>query len=433
VVQTAIWGGIAFVGFYACVIGGMALAGVILGSLTRGAAALQLLSDEPLQQVVEGGQVERTASEPWLTHLYALGLVCGLVLFYVALPFVVVGLIGVTVGLLGLIVWIGHIPLKLALLIIVVGLGMAWAVIKSMFARMGSGAFGVEKSETECPRLFKALREVARRVDTKPVNTVYLAPGSEIGVHQEGRGPWGIFGTRRRVLTLGLSTLRSLTVRELKSILAHEYAHFSHQDTFYSQFIHRVDLSIHTALGGMAEAGGYLNYVNPFFWFLYLYYRAYSLLSAGFSRSREYLADRMACSLYGSKVFASALKKVYTNGPLFEMTMYDAVIGLLAEGKAMTNMYEAFANFKKEDASAAHRKKIRRELDDERPSLFASHPTYRERLAAVADFPPGQEGSATPAIQLFEDPAALEQELTDFLTGAMQFFQQQAQTAAAAE
>ena len=294
---------------------------------------------------------------------------------------------------------------------------------------MGSGSFGVRKSQADCPKLYAALADVARRVDTRPVDEVYIAPGSEIGVHQEGRGPFGVFGIKRRVLTLGLSAMHCLTVDELKSILAHEYAHFSHQDTFFSRFIYRVDTSIQTALGGMGAAGGKLNYVNPFFWFLYLYYKAYSLLSAGYSRSREFLADRMACSLYGSNVFASALTKVCTEGPFFEMTMYSTVSHLLSEQKAFVNMYEAFGNFQKDDAGA--REKIRQDLATEKRSLFASHPTHRERIEAAEDWPKNLRTDDTPALQLFEDPAALECELTEFMTAVIHLSQQQAAEAAA--
>lgn len=422
------WIGIAFVAVYAFVMGAMALAGFILAKWTRGAEALRLLGDQPLE-VVPGGQVARTEGEPWLARLYAVCLVFGLILFYVSLPFVTLGLLAGTLGALWLIFQMGRIPVKLVIVIAIVGLGMAWAVLKSMFARMGTGSFGLKRNEQEAPRLFATLREVAGRVDTTPVDDVYVAPGAEIGVHQEGRGPWGMFGTKRRVLTLGLATLRTLNVSELKSILAHEYAHFSHRDTFYSRFIHRVDLSIHTALQGMGAAGGKLNYANPFFWFLVLYYRAYSMLSAGFSRSREFLADRMACSLYGSNVFSSALTKVATDGPLFETTMYGTIASLVSENKSFANMYEAFAEFKRGDDSRSHREEIRKGLDEERPSLFASHPTHRERLAAAESFPPGRDLDDTPAIQLFEDPDALEKELTEFLTGAIHFAHQQAQAA----
>ena len=52
----------------------------------------------------------------------------------------------------------------------------------------------------------------------------------------------------------------------------------------------------------------------------------------------------MACSLYGANVFGSALTKVCTEGPLFEMTMYSSVSNLLSEQKAFINMYEAFGH-----------------------------------------------------------------------------------------
>src|SRR5262249_30949880 len=163
--------------------------------------------------------------------------------------------------------------------------------------------FGLKKTPDECPRLYEAVAEVARRVDTQTVDDVYLAPGSSIGVHQEGRGPFGMFGVKRRGLTPGLSTMHYLTGGELKAILAHEYAHFSHADTAVHRFVYQVSLTIGETLNGMGQAGGKLNYVNPFFWFLVLYHKAYSLLSAGYSRSREYLADRMAASLYGRETF----------------------------------------------------------------------------------------------------------------------------------
>jgi Zn-dependent protease with chaperone function len=324
----------------------------------------------------------------------------------------------------------GRIPVKLIVIVVVAGLGGAWALFKSLFARPGTGSFGVPKTAAECPRLYEALAEVAREVDTEPVDAVYLAPGASIGVHQEGRGPFGIFGVKRRVLTLGLSTMHFLTVGELKSILAHEYAHFSHSDTFYNRFLYQVALSLGEAMNGMGRTGGWLTYVNPFFWFLFLYHKAYNLLSAGFSRSREFLADRMAAGLYGSDVFAAALKKACTEGALFEMTAYQNVARLLAENKAFTNVYEAFRAYRDEQIKADEREKMYDDLLAEKESLFASHPTFRERVEAVAPLPRAAKPDDTPAVQLFDNVEALEKELTEFLTSYVAYVQQlQAQAA----
>lgn len=405
------------VAFYAAVIGGMWLAGIVLGYWTRGTGALKLLADEPLA-IVAGGKVRRTAGEPWLARLYAVALMAGLVLFYVALPFVALGLLIGTLAVFWLILHLQYIPIKLLLLIGLVGGGMVWAVLKSMIPRMNSDVHGLPKTADEYPRLFETLRTVATRVDTRPVDEVYIVPGPEIAVFQVGRGPWGVFGKKRRVLTLGLPALRSLTVVELESILAHEYAHFSHQDTLYSRFIRRVDVSIHTALSGMGAAGGKLNYVNPFFWFLVQYYRAYSVLSAGFSRSREFLADRMACSLYGANVFESALTKTSMDGRLFEASAYRRAAYVL-------NVYQRFAEYRESEQSAEQREQIRTELEQQDISRMASHPTYRERLAAVAGFPPGQDTDPRPAMELFDDPQTLEIDLSNYLKGLLRAAQTQ--------
>jgi Zn-dependent protease with chaperone function len=239
-----------------------------------------------------------------------------------------------------------------------------------------------------------------------------------------------MFGINKRVLTLGFCTLRFLTVGELKAILAHEYAHFSHSDTFYSRFIYQVHMSIEEALYGMKAAGGVISLVNPFYWFLWLYYKSYSLLAAGYSRSREFLADRMAATLYGSAQFKNALEKVSTDGTLFEMTMYNNISALLSEQKAFVNMYETFTQYRNEQISHDDRNKLYQDLLGEKGSLFASHPTFAERAEAIATLPAVVDPDDRSALELFDRPEEIEQELTKFLTDYMAYLHQlQAQAA----
>ncbi len=143
------------------------------------------------------------------------------------------------------------------------------------------------------------------------------------------------------------------------------------------------------------------------------------MLSAGFSRSREFLADRMASSLYGSNVFTSALTKVSTEGTLFEMTIYDNIAKLLEQDKSFVNMYSAFRDYRDRQLEAKEREELYQKLLEEKQSAFASHPTFRERIEAVAAFLPSTQTETTVAIQLFEKPDEIEQELTEYLTGYM--------------
>ena len=238
------------------------------------------------------------------------------------------------------------------------------------------GVLGIEATADEHPRLFEALHTVAERLQTQPVDTVYLTPSSSISVHEEGSGPFGLLGKRRRVLEIGISTLPLLTREEFKSILAHEYGHFTHRDPFYSRFIFQVSASLATSLAVMNAAGGALNYVNPFYWFWWLYLRAYTLLGTGFSRSREFLADRRAAAAYGKQAFISGLTKVSVDGVLFDSTVYANVHHLLRRGKSFTNAFDAFRHSREGGEMVESRERPLEQMRETRPRWFDTHPTF---------------------------------------------------------
>ena len=192
------------------------------------------------------------------------------------------------------------------------------------------------------------------------------------------------------MLEIGISTLPFLTREEFKSILAHEYGHFSHKDTFYSRFIFQVSASLATSLAVMNAAGGILNYVNPFYWFWWLYLRAYTLLATGFSRSREFLADRRSAAAYGKQALVSGLTKVSVDGVLFESTVYSNVLHLLGQGKAFTNAFDAFRQFRRRPRWSNRASVCWTKCG--KPSPNGSTPTRRYRSAS-----PPSRNSRTPS------------------------------------
>jgi Zn-dependent protease with chaperone function len=351
--------------------------------------------------------------EVWLERFYLLVLSLGLVAFYASVPVVALGLLAVTLAVFGLLLVIRIIHFG----VLHRGLWATWNILRCALIGPRSGVLGIEATGDKHPRLFEALRAVADRLQTRPVDTVYLTPSSNISVHQEGSGPFGLLGKRQRVLTIGISTLPLLSRDEFHSILAHEYGHFTHKDPLYSRFIFQVSASLTTSLAVMNAAGGVLNYINPFYWFWWLYLRAYTLLASGFSRSREFLADRRATAAYGKQAFISGLTKVSVDGVLFESTIYTNVRYLLGQGKAFTNAFDAFRQFREGADMVESRQRLLEQMRQTRPKWFDSHPTFSERLAAVAEFP----DAATPpesdsAIELLSDYPAVEAELTEMLT-----------------
>jgi hypothetical protein len=95
-------------------------------------------------------------------------------------------------------------------------------------------------------------------------------------------------------------------------------------------------------------------------------------------------------------------------------------------------MYESFREYRDQQMSREQRDELYQKLLNEQASLFASHPTFGERMQAVAELPKASQTDARPARELFEQAEEMEKELTQFLTDYMAYVQQlQAQAAAA--
>ena len=85
-----------------------------------------------------------------------------------------------------------------------------------------------------------------------------------------------------------------------------------------------------------------------------------------------------------------------------------------------------------EQLGAEQRDALYRKLLDEKGSLFASHPTFGERIEAIMSLPAAHQEDTTAALALFDKPEELEKELTEFLTGYV-YHLRQAQAGAAAQ
>jgi Zn-dependent protease with chaperone function len=343
-------------------------------------------------------------------YLFVLSL--GLVMFYLSVPFVSLGLLAVTAGLFFLLLVVRVLHLG----VLYRGLYATWGVISSAVVGTNRDVFGIKIEEDQHPRLFAALREVAQDLNTRPADEVYLTPQSAIGVSEQGKGPFGLW-RRRRVMEIGMPTFSCLTVPEFKSVIAHEFAHFSHQDPFYGRFIFQVSIALQRSLAMMNAAGGVLTWINPFYWFYWLYLKAYLLLAAGFSRSCEYLADRRAVLAYGKQAFISGLTKISVNDVLFGQTAVFNIHERLQHGQAFVNVFSTFRDFREQPQAAEMHDKILESVVAAKGGRMDSHPTYSERIAAAERFEERRESAdRRRAMELLTEAEKLEEQLTWMLT-----------------
>src|SRR5262249_47525318 len=129
------------------------------------------------------------------------------------------------------------------------------------------------------------------------------------------------------------------------------------------------------------------------------------------------LADRLASSLYGADVLATALDKVMLDGPLLEHSLKHSIARLLKQKDAYSNMYEAYRYFRDDPLTIEQREALRQSRQQEASAIFAPAPTLAERLAAMASLPHALETNDMPAQELLEAPQEIERNLTNFLTG----------------
>lgn len=212
-------------------------------------------------------------------------------------------------------------------------------------------------TEQECPELFKAIREVAGSTNCPMPKKVFLSPDVNACVFYD-TSFWSIFFPVKKNLEIGLGLFTCTNMDELKSILAHEFGHFS-QDSMkvgsgvyvantvlcnlaygedrWDKWVHnwsRMDLGVFSLFGTLTQ--WITNQVRKL---LHVMYRFVNRSYMKLSRSMEYDADAIACRYIGKDVFSSALRKIDYLSYTYQVSQR-MLANLSEEGKKTDNIFE---------------------------------------------------------------------------------------------
>ena len=213
----------------------------------------------------------------------------------------------------------------LCLLAIMLGIYL----IKPLFAfKKNHNETRVEVFETECPDLFAMIRDVAGKTGCKMPKHVYLSPDVNACVFYD-TSFWSIFFPIKKNLEIGLGLFDGTSVEEVKSIIAHEFGHFSqnsmkvgstvyvtntvlhdliYAEDFWDRFVDKwclSDTGVIRFFGVLTR--GLTNIINRLTFYVYKFVqKGYLKLS----RYMEYDADNIACQCVGSDNFVSAMCKI---------------------------------------------------------------------------------------------------------------------------
>lgn len=184
-----------------------------------------------------------------------------------------------------------------------------------------------EVKRKEEPLLFEMIEDLVKEIGTHFPNKIYLSPDVNAFVFYN-QGMINMFLPSRKNLVIGLGLVNVLSEDELKSVLAHEFGHFSQNSMrvgSYSTNLENIVLKIlfkNENLNQMFKHVLVFNWITYFFGFLvipYIKFIEWSLIKSfnfvqinnrALSREMEFHADAVAANVSGTKIFQSALMKM---------------------------------------------------------------------------------------------------------------------------
>jgi hypothetical protein len=393
--RTLRWGAIG-VGIWLGTLLLLVLAGAILSGLTLAA----------IQHTLTAGEIARTGN--FISRLY--NWVIGLtgMLFYLSIPVMALAILALVGGLLYVFISVGTTPIQFGLFIVIAGFYTLFTIGLSFFKRSRQENPGRSLKPDESPELWQVSREVAQRMDTRPVDMIYLTPGVEIAIHQSGslfrrlsnQGHWS--------LTLGLGALQGITQGQLRSLLAHEYACRGEQDHAGVDFSQWVLDSIEL-MDDRFIAAGLARWYNPAWWLVIFFKRIILRITSGVCRLQELRADQSSVQAYGVRNFKQGLRQLIREDLAFTIKANDEVKQAAAEQRRVHNLYD-LPEIQVEQSLGNQLAQIL----ESTVSPSASHLPLRDRLAYSEKLAAGVEGEedSRQAWELIHNAQLLQEEMT---------------------
>jgi hypothetical protein len=195
-------------------------------------------------------------------------------------------------------------------LMIIIAMPIAYAcfqMVMVLFKKINAPNYinGTLLAESDSPLLYAELKVICDKLEIEIPNNIVLGIEDSFFVTENDLILNGEKDLTGKTLYASLFHLKKLDKQEASAIFAHEMAHFSGEDTFFSK----------KTIPMLATCDSYFIILNetfvtlPAFYFL-LFFRSIFELSFGkISRRREFRADALAVEHVGAKALANGLVK----------------------------------------------------------------------------------------------------------------------------
>jgi heat shock protein HtpX len=294
----------------------------------------------------------------------------------------------------------GHFNIYLTILCLFAAGVIIWSIIPRPERFRAPGP---ELRPDQYPRLFAELNSISRAVDQKMPSAVYLLPEPNAFVSQAG----GFLGLgSRRIMGIGLPLFGTLTVPQLRSVLAHEFGHYHGGDTRLGPWVYRTRSMVIRTVNGLRSNNTFMYLIRlPF----YGYGKMFLRVTLAVSRRQEYNADKLAAQVAGAGSAIQALRTIRGIGPAWEAYWANEYVPVFGCGY-VPPLTDGFDRFLKARAVARQVSDIvDKEMKEARTDPYDSHPTIKDRIAALEALAAETgDASGPPATSLIADLPQLE-------------------------
>lgn len=396
--------------------GGYILAGWLAGlaGLVGVGLLLSLLTLQTVRRSPADPNAGPGIGERLLRLVYRAVIGANVFYFYFSIPFLLLALLLIPALFAYRLYVVGDVHVGALFFVVFLPIAMLALAVFSLRSRPRDDDPGQPLSPERAPELWALACGVAQDLGARPVEAIYVAPGSELAIIERG----GLFKRLRdggqRCLVLGLGLLPNLTQGQLQALLAHEYGHFLPQGTAGGGLARRTQAAIQRMAFGLIGEG-LDRWYNPGWLFLSVYGRLFGALSLGALRLQEALADRhaaLACGVVDlidglhhsarqpALLAAQVRGQIQPGGPGWEPPKNLYTLPALPAG-------EAQAQLEREVAAAL----------DRPPAPGDAHLSLKERIGRVQRLTGARlsRGSSRPAWDLIPNMSELQEALTPLL------------------
>jgi Zn-dependent protease with chaperone function len=328
---------------------------------------------------------------------------------------VIFALLALLISLVGGTVFVAVSSAALLLLLIkkklIFGIAIAiWILFKALWVRFQRPQ-GHELCREKYPLLFNEIDALTRELKSLKIHKVIINPDLNASVVQFGR--MGMFGWNENTLVLGLQLMMTLSVEEMRSVLAHEFGHLSGNHSRFSGWIYRARISWGNVMDGFANTSSWGGKILARFFNWYV--PRFSAYSFALARNNEYEADAISAKLTSPEIATKALVNVYATAPYIEQEYWDNYYKQADDhAKPLHKPYDGLQKFmqtstlEKQDMLA----RIKNEMQH-KTHYADTHPSLKDRVAAL---------NAKPVLPVAPQVSAAQALLGDKLSQVMDAF-----------